>query len=312
MRAFILAAGFGTRLKPITDHIPKALVPVCGRPLLERALSFCAKAGISAIGVNAHHLHDQIATYKESASIPFSLFHEDGIIRGTGGGLYFAREFLAEDDLFFVCNADIVYRFDLAPVVRSFLESDRIACLMAVPTTGSGSIMFDQETRAFTGIPVNGPHREGIAPAEFIGAALYRREFLDLLQPDDFSVVPVWQRIITSGCSIGVTITEGCYWRDVGTHASLAEAHFELLDGRNDLDVPEWLVVDRETKRCFHRDLQPASLARLGPYSWVETPDIADGVRISRSVVFAGSRPEQGISLEGSLLTPFGEVRIGN
>jgi mannose-1-phosphate guanylyltransferase len=311
MRAFILAAGFGTRLKPITDHIPKALVPVCGKPLLERALAFCRAAGITEIGVNSHHFHAKIASYQCASPIPFTLFHEDGIIRGTGGGLYGARDFLALDDLVFVCNADILYGFDLIPLVEAFWESGRIAGLIAVPTTGPGTILFDKESHAFTGTPTNGPHEEGVMQSEFIGAALYRREFLDLLQPDDFSIVPVWKRIAQQGYPVEVLIVENCYWRDVGTPASLAVAHFEAINGRHGLEIPGWLLVEREMKRCYHRDLKAASVDLLGPYSWVELSQLPEGVQVSRSVVLAGSQVEQNSSIDRRLVTSFGEVSIG-
>jgi mannose-1-phosphate guanylyltransferase len=311
VRAFILAAGFGTRLKPITDKIPKALVPVCGKPLLERSLVMCRKSGIDVIGVNAHHLHEQIASFQELSSIPFTLFHEDGIIRGTGGGLYFARDFLAEDDLFFVCNVDILYRFDLDSIIRDFKTGARIASLLATPARGRGTILCNTATGDYAGTPLDGPVHRDVTAADFMGAALYRREFLDLLQPDDFSVVPVWKRVRDLGYSVGVTVLDDCYWRDVGTPASLAAAHFESLAGVVDLDIPDFLRIDLASQRCLHKDLSPAAEPRIGSGSWVELTELPGTVMIEDSVVYAGAHlPPEGV-VKNRICTPFGEVSIG-
>jgi mannose-1-phosphate guanylyltransferase len=311
VRAFILAAGFGTRLKPITNNIPKALVPVCGKPLLERALNMCRKSGIDAIGVNAHHLHGQLSSFQELSSIPFTLFHEDGIIRGTGGGLYFARDFLAQDDLFFVCNVDILCRFDLDSIIRDFKAGVRVASLLAAPARGRGTILYKTTTGDYAGTPLDGPIPRDVTAADFIGAALYRREFLDLLQPDDFSVVPVWKRIRDRGYPVGVTVLENSYWRDVGTFASLAAAHFESLAGVVDLDIPDFLRIDPASKRCFHKDLSPAAEPRISSGSWVELRELPGTVRIDKSIVYAGSSlPPEGV-IENRICTPFGEVSIG-
>ena len=98
MRGFVLAAGFGTRLRPLTDHIPKALVPVCGKPLLARSLAFLRGHGVTEIAVNSHYLADKIESFRREQKECFSLFHEEGNIRGTGGALYFAGEFLSGDE----------------------------------------------------------------------------------------------------------------------------------------------------------------------------------------------------------------------
>ena len=95
LTGFILAAGFGTRLRPLTDHLPKALISVCGKPLLQRALEFYENNRVKPIGVNSHHFPEFIKSFKNNSAIPFELFHETGAIRGTGGALLFAREFLA-------------------------------------------------------------------------------------------------------------------------------------------------------------------------------------------------------------------------
>jgi NDP-sugar pyrophosphorylase family protein len=309
VRGFILAAGFGTRLRPVTDHIPKALVLVAGKPLLERSLSFLVKQGISTIGVNSHHLHGQVEQFRETSRIPFTLFHEKEAIRGTGGGLYFAREFLVQDDLFFVCNVDIVYRFDLAPLVENFKKSGWRAGLLAVPAAGNGTIMYDPKSGLLTGVPADGkvPGRG----ADFIGAALYCREFLDALLPDDFSIVSVWKRVLARERGVGVMLIDKCYWRDIGTPESLAAVHFDLLDGKVDLETPATLCIDRTGKRCFPVTLPEQLRSCVGRYAWVESSDFPQGSTIAHSIVYQNAPLNNVRNIENQIVTPFCEVKFG-
>jgi NDP-sugar pyrophosphorylase family protein len=316
VRGFILAAGLGTRLRPIADHVPKALVGVGGQPLLERALSFLLRQGIATIGVNSHHLAGQIAGFQKNSSIPFTLFHEKETIRGTGGGLYFAREFLAADEFFFVCNVDILFDFDLKPLIERFQKTDWQAGLLAVPAAGllaapcagRGTIVFDPDTGLLTGVAADG--KINGRGADFIGAALYRREFLDTLLPDDFSVVSVWKRAGARGHGVGVLMMDRCYWRDIGTPESLAGFHFDLLDGKTVFTIPGTLHLDRTNKRCYPASL-PESLKKcIGSHAWVETSDIPPDSSISRSVIYAGASIRPQTTVENRIITPFCEVEI--
>jgi mannose-1-phosphate guanylyltransferase len=309
MRGFVLAAGLGTRLRPITDHVPKALVGAGGMPLLERSLSFLVRQGISTIGVNSHHLAGQIAEFKEKSSIPFSLFHEKDAIQGTGGGLLFARDFLAAEEDFFVCNVDIVYDVDLKPLIDRFLKTGWQAGLLAVPPAGSGTIFFDPATGRLTGVPADGK-RKGRG-ADFIGAALYRREFLDVLLPGDFSIISVWKRAAARGHGIGVIMVDKCYWRDIGTPESLAALHFDLLDGTSALEVPAGLQIDRAQKRCCPAKLPESARKCIGAHAWVETAELPHGCRITRSVIYPGAAIKLSGVIENRILLPFCEVKFG-
>ena len=309
MRGFILAAGLGTRLRPITDHVPKALVGAGGRPLLERSLSFLVKQGVSTIGVNSHHLAGQLAEFQEKSPIPFTLFHEKDTIRGTGGGLLFAREFLAAEEVFVVCNVDIVYDFDLKPLAERFLKTGWYAALLAVPAAGSGTVIYDQKTGFLTGVPSDGK-RPGTG-ADFIGAALYRREFLEALLPGDFSIVSVWKRVRARGQGVGVLMVDKCYWRDIGTPESLAGFHFDLLDGKTALEVPGILHIDREQKRCFPAALPENLQQCIGSYAWVEAGNVPSESRISRSVIYPGAAIKSIDAIKNRIITSFCEVTFG-
>ena len=189
---FILAAGFGTRLKPLTDHIPKALAPICGKPLLQRALEFCLQQGMERICVNSFHFPEQMQAFREHSTIDFSLFQETGKIRGTGGALYFARDFLSQSDFFFTCNVDILAGVDLPLLFKKFISLKCSAGLVAIPLTSGGSIYYNKATKEYEGAKTD-TGASG-SPAEFLGMAFYKKNFLSLLQPDDFSILPLWKR----------------------------------------------------------------------------------------------------------------------
>jgi len=110
MKAMVLAAGFGTRLRPLTDHIPKPLLPVGGRPMIEYTLLLLKKYGITEIIINLHHCGDQIIkTLGDGTQLGLSISYSDeqGEPLGTGGGLKKAEAFF-EGAPFLVINGDIV------------------------------------------------------------------------------------------------------------------------------------------------------------------------------------------------------------
>jgi mannose-1-phosphate guanylyltransferase len=240
MRGFILAAGFGTRLKPITDTVPKALVPVCGEPLLAHNLRRLNGSGaFSALGVNSHYLHGLVERFQRESPIPFELFHEEEKIRGTGGALDFAREFLGGDDTFFVANVDILNKFDLSELASRFTASDRVCSLVSIPVDTGGTILYDGVTGDFLGVGADRNDYSGqkYSEAEFTGAAFYRREFLDFVGADDFSIIPVWKRAAGQGRVPGIIIPEkaSSWWIDIGTHEALAKIQDDVDSGKVDL-----------------------------------------------------------------------------
>lgn len=310
MRGFILAAGFGTRLRPLTDHIPKALVPVGGLPLLSRSLQFFKNNGISNIGVNAHYLPDQLSKYQQNSDIQFSLFVEDGSIRGTGGAFHFARDFLNSEETFCVVNVDILNEFDLKPLITEFERSERICTLLAFPAIGKGTIIYNESNSAYLGTVADQNALNTGIECDFIGVAFYRRKFLDLITPEDFSIVPVWSRARQSGFNVGVRVIEQGYWRDIGTPESLAAVHFDLLDGKLRINIPGNLKIDFENRRCFHVSLSPEKISKLGPYTWFEPENVYVESDFSRSVVFRDAKIDGKAMVHDSILTPWGVIPL--
>jgi len=219
-------------------------VPVCGEPLLAHNLRVLHKSGVfSAIGVNSHYLHELMEQFQRESSIPFDLFYESDQIRGTGGALDFARDFLSGDDTFLIANVDIIHKFDIAELASRFVDSGRICSQVSIPTDGLGTVLYDNATGDYLGasddraaLVSTGTHGK-ILEAEFTGVAFYRREFLDFVKGDDFSVVPIWKRAALAGQAPGIITPnkEASWWMDIGTRDALEKIETEVDNGRVDL-----------------------------------------------------------------------------
>lgn len=144
----VFAAGLGTRLKPITDTMPKALVPVCGRPLLEHVIHKLTEYGYDEIVVNVHHFAGQIKEYLEShrfdADIKIS--DESDLLRETGGGIRHARQFLETGGPFLVHNVDIISDLDLR-WFREQCRPDALATLLVSERKTQRYFLFDDSMR---------------------------------------------------------------------------------------------------------------------------------------------------------------------
>ena len=153
MKAMILAAGLGTRLKPFTDHHPKALAMVNGKSLLQRNVAYLLSFGITDIIVNVHHFADQIiAAVKENngwgANITIS--DETDEVLETGGGVLRAADYFAGEEKWLVMNADILTNLDLHKMIAADeayaikAEGDLVATLAVTDRTSSRNLIFNE------------------------------------------------------------------------------------------------------------------------------------------------------------------------
>ena len=147
MKAMIFAAGLGTRLKPITDTMPKALVPVCGQPLLCHVITKLVAAGYDDLVVNVHHFPDQIIHYLHAHDFGarIAVSDERDYLRETGGGIRFAKRLL-EDEPFLVHNVDIVSNLDLGWLRKQHREG-ALATLVVSERKTQRYFLFDEDNR---------------------------------------------------------------------------------------------------------------------------------------------------------------------
>lgn len=148
MKAMIFAAGFGTRLKPVTDKIPKALVPVGGVPMLEHIILKIKAAGFTHIIINIHHLGEQILDFlasKNNFGLTIDVSDERDYLLDTGGGIKHASCFLEGNEPFLVHNVDIFSDVDLEAMNRSHVGSNALATLFVSHRRSARQLVFNKE-----------------------------------------------------------------------------------------------------------------------------------------------------------------------
>ena len=145
MKAMIFAAGLGTRLKPLTDHMPKALVPVAGKPMLEHVIRKLIAAGCNEIVINVHHFADQIIDFVKANNnfgITIHISDETDMLLDTGGGIKKASSFFNEP--FLIHNVDILSNVDLKSLYEYHLTSGNDATLLVSPRKTVRYLLFDE------------------------------------------------------------------------------------------------------------------------------------------------------------------------
>ena len=148
MKAMIFAAGLGTRLKPLTDHMPKALVPVAGKPMLEHVILKLIAAGCDEIVINVHHFADQIIDFVKANNnfgITIHISDETDMLLDTGGGIKKASSFFNEP--FLIHNVDILSNVDLKSLYEYHLTSGNDATLLVSPRKTVRYLLFDEENQ---------------------------------------------------------------------------------------------------------------------------------------------------------------------
>lgn len=144
----IFAAGLGTRLKPLTDHMPKALVPVAGKPMLEHVIEKLKAAGFDEIVINVHHFANQIIDFlkeKNNFGITIHISDETNFLLDTGGGIKKAAPYF--DEPFLIHNVDILSNTDLKALYNYHLQSGNDATLLVSPRQTTRYLLFNSDRR---------------------------------------------------------------------------------------------------------------------------------------------------------------------
>ena len=147
MKAMIFAAGLGTRLKPITDTMPKALVPVLGKPLLEHVIENLKDAGFNEIIINIHHFGEQIIEFvgsKNNFNIRIELSDERKKLLDTGGAIKKAQWFFGENEPILIHNSDILSRVDISDVYNCHIRNNALATLVVSSRDTFRYLLFDK------------------------------------------------------------------------------------------------------------------------------------------------------------------------
>lgn len=237
VKGMILAAGYGSRLSALTEHSPKALLPVSGIPMIRFAVDKLKRAGCRELIVNAHHFADQIIEYfrQTDAGVPVHVLCEPEIL-GTGGGVLHAAPFLEDEDVFLLYNADIVTDAALRMLLRPHTESadnkQLLATLLVNRRETRRALLFDRQMRFLgkeawltdTQSPAADAQRLGFCGVHAISGALFRLGFTK-----GFSdIFDVYRYGMDHGYTLHGVLSD-TYWTDLGTPERIAahESHLK-------------------------------------------------------------------------------------
>ena len=244
MKAMVLAAGQGTRLRPITDRMPKALVPVAGRPMIEFALLLLRRYGVRDIVINLHHFGTQIEDHLgdgQRFNVNISYSRETELLE-TGGGLLKAKAFL-QHGTFIVVNTDALIDVDLAAVLNDHRRNNAAATLVLRPDAEAdryGSIDIDADGRIcrflehrFQDQPVG-----AIKKLMFTGVQILEPRVFDYMDGGGlkkFSTTrETYPRMLRAGERLYGYGFEG-FWQDLGTRERINEVEQKLSNGQAQL-----------------------------------------------------------------------------
>lgn len=242
MKAMILAAGLGTRLRPLTDDRPKALVEVAGHTLLEITLRRLQKFGVREVIVNVHHFADMVVDYlkkNDNFGIRIEISRED-VLLDTGGGLKKAAWFLLEnarsghsggrEASFIVHNVDVLSTIDLARMMQFHYEIGALATLAVQDRKTSRHLLFDDH-RQLCGRRIGHEPPEIVRASEpshewaFSGVHVISPRFLQMItEGGAFSIIDLYLRIAAEGAGIFAFRADEYYWRDLGKPENVAAA----------------------------------------------------------------------------------------
>ncbi|MFZ0796345.1 MAG: nucleotidyltransferase family protein [Terriglobales bacterium] len=250
MKAMILAAGLGTRLRPLTDDRPKALVEINGRTLLEIALSRLRTFGVREAIINVYHFADMIQEYlqvNDNFGMRIEISRED-VLLDTGGGLkkaayFFVGDFVRDssylEEPFIVHNVDVLSTIDLRRMVQFHTENQALATLAVQDRKTSRYLLFDdqyqlcgrrsgrdQEPELVKSSELSPRHVHALA---FSGIHVISPRLLAMMTEDGaFSIVTSYLRLAAQGKTILAFRADDYYWRDLGSPENVAQAAQDL------------------------------------------------------------------------------------
>jgi NDP-sugar pyrophosphorylase family protein len=242
MKAMILAAGLGTRLRPLTDDRPKALVEVAGRTLLEITLSRLRTFGVRQVIINVHHFADMVVDYlkrNDDFGMRIEISREEALL-DTGGGLKKAAYFFLDnssrlDEPFILHNVDVISTIDLGCMAEFHAEHQALATLAVQERETSRYLLFDEQLRLCgrrAGREQNAelirssPQLKALA---FSGVHIISPRLLSMMREEGaFSIITSYLRLASQGENILAFRADSYYWRDLGRPENVVQVERDL------------------------------------------------------------------------------------
>jgi len=288
MKALILAAGLGTRLKALTADRPKALMPILNRPIISRTIEYLKSYGAADhIAVNAHHHCLQVVEYLKDAhafGVKIEVRIEDEIL-GTGGAIKNFSDFWDKEP-FIVINADILTDISLSDAYEYHLRSGRLATMILHDYEQFNQIRINDECQV-----IDISRQKNSGRLAFTGIHILNPEIIPLIPGSGYSdIIDCYKTLIPTG-GLGAFVSQGHYWRDIGSPDSYISAHGEILSSQaNSFIIGADSIIDPTVKII--------GWAAAGEKTMLEK-----GVEIERSVLWDHVTVKAGVRISNSVVT---------
>jgi mannose-1-phosphate guanylyltransferase len=245
MRAMVLAAGLGTRLRPLTNDRPKALVEIGGRTLLELTLTRLASFGVREVIINVHHFADLVIQYlktKNNFGLQVEISREE-LLLDTGGGLKKASWFFLQDpsrldEPFILHNVDVVSKIDFQRLLSFHSENRALATLAVQERESSRYLLFDEHAELCGRRIGRDQEPELVRPSPNLQALAFSgihmispRLLTNMTEEGVFSIIATYLRLAGQGEKILSFRADEYYWRDLGKLEDLRQAEQDLAKG---------------------------------------------------------------------------------
>lgn len=233
MKAMIFAAGLGTRLQPLTDKVPKALVQVNGKTLLEIAIGKLLRAGFNEIVVNVHHFSEQVIQFisdRDLAGAQISISDETKQLLDTGGGLIKASWFFSKEEPFLAYNVDVISDIDLKGMYAFHMAQHHLVTLAVKTRASSRQLLFDERGFLFGRMKEQVEGRikkknKTTRAYSFSGIHIISPEIFSLCKKNGgFPIMDLYIELAQAGYRIGAYPHEKDFWIDAGKPDSLKRA----------------------------------------------------------------------------------------
>lgn len=297
MKAIILAAGFGSRLRPITDKLPKPLCPFFGVASLHIVYHQLQAAGIDDIAINLHYKSAMIAEFLKSKRLSaVTMLSEEQSIRGTGGALWPLREWLNGDDLLIV-NSDIVCDKSLKQLIEDYENHRSHAHLLLLDQCDPSKNQVLTHHQKVIGFSKQTPEQIKIAASThtFSGIHIVSNKLLEFLTPEiPLDIITVYCSVLAANKQIGFSLHNG-YWHDLGTAEGCWQAHQDILSKggedllsrlqvtkiRKDTGLPR-LYLDYERQSIYPDTLSTRIINKLYQSTLMDDQGLSDLESVNR------------------------------
>jgi mannose-1-phosphate guanylyltransferase len=309
MKAIVLAAGYGTRMQPLSQHLPKPLMPVVGRPLLWHTIMKLAGSKAAAVGVNCHHKAELLQQYVKSAgfAVPVMVSHEP-VILGSGGGIGGFRDFLAGEQCFIVHNGDMLSSIDIDAAHEAYRRDMPLCAMVLHDGPGFNNVCIDDSGSIID-------MRDILRPAHvarrlaYSGICFLRTDIFQYIPPGESDLILLLAGIMKKGVEkIRAITAEQCSWRDVGTPASYLQSHRDILIGRQPLIDPSG-IPDSVTYTGNSTQLGDG-VEFNGFVSVGDNCTVGSACRLENCVVWDGTELAAGAQYKNAIIGPGWSVQV--